>query len=49
MSAIRVNTVLLSPSQLNKYYFCMKKGHIYFNCEKYWKLVDTDEVHINEN
>ena len=49
MLAIEVNTVLLSPSQSNKYYFCMKEGHIHLNCEKYQELIDVDKVHVNEN
>ena len=49
MSAIEVNVVLLNLFQLNKYYFCMKKGHIHFNCKKYQELVDVDKVHINKN
>ena len=49
MSAIKVNAVLLSPSQSNKYYFCIKEGHICPNCKKYWELIDTGKVHINEN
>ena len=49
MSAIEANAVFLSLFQLNKYYFCMKEGHIHSNCEKYQELIDTDEVHINKN
>ena len=47
--ATEVNAMSLSSSQSNKYYFCMKEGHIYLNCKKYWELVDADKVHINEN
>ena len=49
MLAIEANTVFLGSSQLNKYYFCMKERHIYLNYKKYWELIDTDKVHINEN
>ena len=49
MSATEVNAVLLSSFQSNKCYFCIKEEHIYSNCKKYWELVDTDKVYINEN
>ena len=49
MLATEANAVFLGSSQPNKYYFCMKEGYIYPNCEKYWELIDTDKVHINEN
>ena len=49
MSATKVNTVSLNPSQPNKYYFCMKEGHIRFNCKKYQELIDAGKVHINKN
>ena len=49
ISATEANTVSLSPSQSNKYYFCMKEGYIHFNCKKYQELIDADKVHINKN
>ena len=49
MLTTEVNTVPLSPSQLNKYYFCMKEGYIHSNCKKYQELIDADKVYINEN
>ena len=49
MLTTEVNTVSLSSSQLNKYYFCIKEGYIYLNYEKYQKLIDTGKVYINEN
>ena len=49
MLATEANIIFLSPSQSNKYYFCMKEEHICSNCKKYWELIDTGKVHINEN
>ena len=49
MLTTEVNTVLLSPSQSNKYYFYMKEEYICLNCKKYQELIDADEVHINKN
>ena len=49
MLTTEANTISLSSSQLNKYYFCIKEGHICPNYKKYWKLIDADKVHINKN
>ena len=49
MLATKANTMSLGSSQLNKYYFCLKKGHIHLNCKKYLELIDANEVYINEN
>ena len=49
MLATEANAVFLSSFQSNKYYFCIKEGHICLNYKKYWELIDTGKVHINEN
>ena len=49
MPATEANAVPLSPFQSNKYYFCMKEGHIYLNYKKYQELIDAGKVHVNEN
>ena len=49
MLTIKVNTLFLDSSQLNKYYFYIEEGHIHFNCKKYQELVDADKVYVNKN
>jgi hypothetical protein len=34
--------------QTSRCFFCLKNGHIRPNCEKFRKLVDAKEIHVND-